>query len=94
LGAVPAGDFVNIYHVMVEQEDVWFIGRVLERPGITTQGRSLDELVFMVRDAIELMWDERAVQLELLVPSRAVTSYERKKTTRSRSARRKPKRAA
>ena len=85
---------MNIYHVMVEQEDVWFIGRVLERPGITTQGRSLDELVFMVRDAIELMWDERAVQLELLVPAQAITSYERKKPTRSRNPRRRTTRAA
>ncbi|MGD0390751.1 MAG: hypothetical protein ABSC42_17540 [Tepidisphaeraceae bacterium] len=59
---------MNLYHVLVTQEDRWLIGRVLEREGITTQGRSLDELVFMVRDAIRLMWNEKAVQLELVVP--------------------------
>jgi len=60
---------MNLYHVLVTQEDRWLIGRVLEREGITTQGRSLDELVFMVRDAIRLMWNEKAVQLELVVPN-------------------------
>ena len=50
---------MKLYHVLVEQEDKWFIGRVLEREGITTQGRSLDELLFMVRDAIELLGADR-----------------------------------
>jgi len=59
---------VSAYHVLVVQEDRWLIGRALEKDGITTQGRSLDELVFMVRDAIRLMWDESSVQLELVVP--------------------------
>jgi predicted RNase H-like HicB family nuclease len=58
------------YHVLINQEKKrWFIGRVLEKEGITTQGKSLDELVFMVRDAIKMMWNEKNVQLELLVPS-------------------------
>jgi predicted RNase H-like HicB family nuclease len=57
---------VKVYHVELKQDDGWYIGRVLERAGITTQGKSLDELVFMVRDAIELMWGERNVQLELI----------------------------
>jgi predicted RNase H-like HicB family nuclease len=60
---------MKLYHVAVEQEDDWFVGRVLERPGITTQGQSLDELVYMVRDAIREMWDERQVQLELILPA-------------------------
>ena len=70
---------MKLYHVLVEQEDKWFIGRVLEREGITTQGRSLDELLFMVRDAIELMWNERGVELEFVVPGRALTALERRK---------------
>ena len=85
---------MTIYHVSVEQEDDWLIGRVLERPGVTTQGRSLDELVFMLRDAIALMWDERDVQLELLVPRQAVTNYERKRSHRGKPAKRKTRRAA
>jgi predicted RNase H-like HicB family nuclease len=70
---------MKLYHVQVAQEDEWFIGRVLEREGITTQGRSLDELVFMVRDAIALMWNERDVQLELIVPHKTRTTFERKR---------------
>jgi predicted RNase H-like HicB family nuclease len=85
---------MKLYHVLVEQEDNWFIGRVLEREGITTQGRSLDELLYMVRDAIELMWNETGVQLELFVPSKAVTSFERRKSTAKRSRPRKQRAAA
>ena len=79
---------MKLYHVLVEQEDDWFVGRVLERDGVTTQGRSLDELVFMLRDAIGLMWDEKGVQLKLLVPGKAVTSFERRRLkSRSRAPR-------
>lgn len=60
---------MKLYHVTVTQEDGWFIGRVLERAGITTQGRTLDELVYMVQDAISDMWGERDVQLELILPA-------------------------
>jgi len=84
------------YHVMVEQDDGWFVGRVLERDGVTTQGRTLDELVFMVRDAIGLMWDETDVHLELLVPSEAKTSFETRRRARDSQRRRsrKPAKAA
>ena len=58
-----------VYHVSVQQEGDWYIGRVLERSGVTTQGRSIDELVRMLRDAIEHMWDDKDAQLELLLPS-------------------------
>lgn len=82
---------MKVYHVQVEQEDAWFIGRVLEREGVTTQGRSLDELVYMVRDAIGLMWNEKNVQLELVVPREAMTSFEQRRsngrTSRRSSAR-------
>jgi predicted RNase H-like HicB family nuclease len=64
---------MKTYHVQVTQEDDWFIGRVLEREGVTTQGRSLDELLLMLRDAIELMWRERGVHLELIIPGAATT---------------------
>ena len=84
---------MNLYHVLVEREDKWFVGRVLERHGVTTQGRSLDELVFMVRDAIELMWNEKDVQLELVVPSRTLTSPNRRRASGSGNTRRKARRA-
>jgi predicted RNase H-like HicB family nuclease len=75
---------MKLYHVLVEQEDDWFIGRVLEREGITTQGRSLDELIYMVRDAIQLMWNEKRVDLELLVPGTATANFEPRKSSRGR----------
>ncbi|HEX4125314.1 MAG TPA: type II toxin-antitoxin system HicB family antitoxin [Tepidisphaeraceae bacterium] len=81
------------YRVLVEQEQDWFIGRVLERGGVTTQGRSLDELVFMLRDAIALMWREKQVHLELLVSGRAITSFERKLKGHS-AKRRTPKKSS
>ena len=84
---------MKLYHVLVEQEDKWFIGRVLEREGITTQGRSLDELLFMVRDAIELMWNEKGVELEFVVPGGALTARERRKAppaAKRRTARKRP----
>jgi predicted RNase H-like HicB family nuclease len=59
---------MKLYHVDVTEDDGWFVGRVLERDGVTTQGRTLDELVFMIRDAISLMWGEDGVQLELIIP--------------------------
>lgn len=66
------------YHVSVQREGKWYIGRVLERAGVTTQGRSLDELVDMLRDAIQLMWSEVDVQLELILsPDRATTKRKR-----------------
>ena len=70
---------MKLYHVIVEQDEKWFVGRVLEREGITTQGRSLDELIYMVRDAIELMWNEKGVELELFIPKQAIPEFERRK---------------
>ena len=71
---------MKLYHVNVEQDDGWFVGRVLEREGITTQGKTLDELVFMVRDAISLMWGETDVQLELILPAQATYKPKRGKS--------------
>ena len=63
---------MKLYHVAVHREDGWYVGRVLERSGVTTQGRTLDELVEMLRDAIDAMWSEKGVQLELVLsPVRA-----------------------
>jgi len=79
---------MTLFHVQVEQDGKWFIGRVLERPGITTQGRTLDELVYMLRDAIELMWGEKKVQLELILPHETVTRPQRARvgTTKRRTS--------
>ncbi|MGH7214237.1 MAG: type II toxin-antitoxin system HicB family antitoxin [Tepidisphaeraceae bacterium] len=67
MGAVPARGPVKVYHVQLQHDQGWYVGRILERAGVTTQGRTLDELVYMVRDAIALMWGEKNVHLELIV---------------------------
>ena len=61
---------MKVLHVKVEQDDGWFIAQGLEEPGIITQGKTLDELVFMVRDAVELMFGEKNVEIELLLSSK------------------------
>ncbi len=73
---------MKLYHVAVHREDKWYVGRVLERSGVTTQGRTLDELVTMLRDAIEALRSERHVQLELVLAPSVAPS------TRTRTARR------
>ena len=74
---------MKLCHVAVHGEDEWYVGRVLERIGVTTQGRTLDELVSMLRDAIETLWREKHVQLELVLAPDAV------KRANSRTGRRK-----
>ncbi len=84
---------MKLYHVLVSKEDDWFIGRVLEKDGITTEAKSLDELVFMIRDAIKLMWNDKGVQLELVVPSEQSESRRpaRRKRSRPSDKRARPK---
>lgn len=75
---------MKFYHVAVHREDKWYIGRVLERSGVTTQGRTLDELVSMLRDAIKALWGEKNVQLELvLAPDATVPARSRVRRRRS-----------
>lgn len=77
---------MTLYHVVVHREDKWYIGRVLERSGVTTQGQTLDELVSMLRDAIEALWDERDVQLELVLAPSVVPSAHTRSARRKASA--------
>ena len=37
------------------QDDGWFVGRLLEIPGVFSQGESLDELRENIQDAYDLM---------------------------------------
>lgn len=72
---------MKLYHVAIKQGEGWYVGRVLERPGVNTQGRTLDELVFMVRDAIKELWNESDVSLELVVsPETKVSRRKRDRT--------------
>jgi len=77
---------MKLYHVAVHREDKWYIGRVLERSGVTTQGRTLDELVDMLRDAIDALWAERDVQLELVLAAERAPRTSRRAVRRRVSA--------
>lgn len=58
---------MKVDHVRIEQDGDGFVGTVLDRRGISTQCRTLDEQVFIVRDAIALAWEETDVHLELVL---------------------------
>ncbi len=36
-------------------EDGWYMGQLLDFPGVVTQGRDLEEARYMVRDALKIM---------------------------------------
>lgn len=73
---------MSSYHVKVDRDNGWYVGRVLERAGITTQARTLDGLVEMLADAIAELWGERSPRLELILSAKAAKP-EPKKQRRS-----------
>ena len=45
-----------IYHAAFHTiEDGWYMAKLLDFPGVITQGRDLGEARFMIRDALKLM---------------------------------------
>ena len=84
---------MKVYHVEVIEDEGWYVGRILDRNGVTTQGKNLDELVYMLRDAIDLMWNEKNVQFELIIApkikGRAVPSGDRSVRGKQNGRRRK-----
>ena len=86
---------MKVYRIAVEQEDDWFCLSAVNDPGVYTQARSLDEAIFMVRDVVELLYGERDIQIELVVPPDITTPFERRWAARQRkkaAAKRKPER--
>lgn len=61
---------MKVLHVKVEQDQGWLIAQGLEEPGVITQGRTIDEIVRNVREVIELMFNRKDVDIELLLPSK------------------------
>ena len=44
------------YHVLVQRDEDWYIGHVLDREGVTTQGRTLEEFrLYIAKLAILLL---------------------------------------
>ncbi len=44
------------------EDDDWFVGRLVEVPGIFSQGETLDELKENIRDAYKLMLESEPME--------------------------------
>ena len=49
----------NEFTAIIEQDGEWFIGYAAEVPGANGQGRSKEECLQNLRDAIDLILDDR-----------------------------------
>jgi predicted RNase H-like HicB family nuclease len=78
---------MKVLHVKVEQDDGWFIAQGLEEPGVITQGRTLDEIVANVREVVELMFNRKNVDIELLLGSKLMLPAKGRSATKRRLAR-------
>jgi predicted RNase H-like HicB family nuclease len=59
-----------IYHIRVEiGEDGWLVGQAMEEPAALTQGKDLDELAVMIRDALELLTGKGDFQIDVMLPA-------------------------
>lgn len=59
---------MKTYVIQVSRGDEWLIGRHADQPTFTTQGKDLDELAFMIRDAIGSLTDEQEIEIDLRLP--------------------------
>lgn len=74
----------KVYRAKVLKDDGWFVAEVTGlraftggKGGIVTQGRDLDELAYMVRDAIGLLTETTDFAVELLLPPTLVVARQR-----------------
>jgi hypothetical protein len=78
---------MRFLHVKVEQDEGWLIAQALEEPGIITEGRNFDELMFNIRDAAELFLQEKDIHIELLVPANVkIPAAKKARKSRKRAA--------
>jgi len=60
---------MKTYRVEVEKgEDGWLVGQSTDLPSAISQGRDLDELAVMMRDAIETLTSETDFGIDLVLP--------------------------
>ena len=59
---------MKVNHVIVERDGNWFCARAMEDAAVFTQGKSFDEIICNIREVAELMYEEKDVQVELVVP--------------------------
>jgi predicted RNase H-like HicB family nuclease len=77
---------MKVLHVKVEQDNGWLIAQGLEEPGVITQGRTLDEIVANVREVVELMFNQKQIDIELLLSSRLIMGKGRRATGKRKLA--------
>jgi predicted RNase H-like HicB family nuclease len=50
---------MQTYHVALEQEDGWYVVQCVELPGAISQGRTREEALANIKEAIELLLEHR-----------------------------------
>lgn len=61
---------MKVYKVNVTRgEDGWLVAEGVNLRGLVTQGRDLDEVAVMVRDAIEALTESTEFTIQLVLPS-------------------------
>jgi predicted RNase H-like HicB family nuclease len=76
---------MKVYHVIVDKDGPWYCAKAMEDPAVFTQARSFDEIIDNIREVAELMYGEKEVQIELVVPPRVVPKTKRRKGARVQS---------
>jgi len=51
---------MQTYHVALEEEDGWYVVQCVELPGAISQGRTREEALTNIKEAIELLLEHRA----------------------------------
>lgn len=75
---------MKTYRIKVLQgDDGWLVAEGINLRGLITQGRDLNELTAMIRDAIELLTESSEFTIQLLVPS-SIKMASPKTTTKRR----------
>jgi predicted RNase H-like HicB family nuclease len=64
---------VNEFTAIIEPSDDWFVAYCLEIPGANGQGKSQQEAIDNLRDAIALILEDRREDAMRGVPAEAVT---------------------
>jgi predicted RNase H-like HicB family nuclease len=78
---------MKTYNVRVEKgEDGWLVAQATNLRGAITQGRNLDEIAYMVRDAIQLLTQTKDFNIVLRLASTVRPGPSRKPVSRRRRA--------
>jgi hypothetical protein len=77
---------MRVLHVKIMRGDEFLVAQGLEEPGVITQGKTYDELVGNIRDAAELLLQDKDIHIELLLPPRLVLRSRKRGTARRKPA--------